>query len=461
MNAAVLYVRVSSAEQEKEGYSLDAQEKMGVEYARRKGMDIVRVWKISESAWRSERTAFNQMVEFVKKRPDVGHIIFDVTDRMTRNDFDKLKIYGLIREHGKSVHFSRTNKIFNRDSGSDDEFMFDIEVAVAKKMSNDISRKSQMGMLEKAEQGCFPSVAPLGYRNNPLTHMVDVDDERAGHIRRAFELMSTGTYSLITLGVLLTAEGFRNRGGGTVGKSTLAFILKNPFYHGVFVWKGKTYDGKQTPLISRDLFGCVQSVLTGKYHPRQSKKNFHFNGLAVCGICGCKVIGERKKGIYDYYHCTFTKGRHDGRAYLRSEDIAAKMGEAVKRVTLPTDIADWLVEALREKTKNASAFQENRFNALKADMEKAETRLSRLYDAKFDGSLPDEVFHAKGTEYQAQIAALRGQMRVGKRGKPGERGKWFTNPRTFKELVFSIRSGGQRRQGHYLAIHSLELHSHT
>lgn len=43
MNAAVLYVRVSSTEQEKEGYSLDAQEKMGVEYARRKGMDIVRV----------------------------------------------------------------------------------------------------------------------------------------------------------------------------------------------------------------------------------------------------------------------------------------------------------------------------------------------------------------------------------------------------------------------------------
>ena len=43
-------------------------------------------------------------------------------------------------------------------------------------------------------------------------------------------------------------------------------------------------------------------------------------------------------------------------------------------------------------------------------------RLSRLYDAKFDGSLPEEVFQAKGTEYQAQIAALRGQMRAGNIG---------------------------------------------
>ena len=54
---AVLYVRVSSSEQEKEGYSLDAQEKLGHEYARRKDFEIVRTWKISESAWRSERTA--------------------------------------------------------------------------------------------------------------------------------------------------------------------------------------------------------------------------------------------------------------------------------------------------------------------------------------------------------------------------------------------------------------------
>jgi site-specific DNA recombinase len=102
LNNALLYVRVSSAEQEKEGYSLDAQERLGHEYAARKGLAIVKTWKMSESAWRSERDAFNQMIEYAKRHLEAAHIIFDVTDRMTRNDFDKLKIYTLIKEHGKT-----------------------------------------------------------------------------------------------------------------------------------------------------------------------------------------------------------------------------------------------------------------------------------------------------------------------------------------------------------------------
>ena len=56
MNLSLLYVRVSSKEQEKEGFSLDAQEKLGLNYAERKDLKIARSWKVSESAWKQERT---------------------------------------------------------------------------------------------------------------------------------------------------------------------------------------------------------------------------------------------------------------------------------------------------------------------------------------------------------------------------------------------------------------------
>lgn len=207
MDTSLLYVRVSSKEQEKEGYSLDAQEKLGHEYALRKNLKIVRSWKVSESAWKQERSAFNQMIEYAKRHDEVKHIIFDITDRMTRNDFDKLKIYTLIKEYDKKIHFSRTNKVFDKNSGSDDEFMFDIEVAVAKKMSNDISKKTQMGMLEKAEQGAYPAGAPLGYKNNRITHLIDVDEEKAYHVRRAFSLIASGCHSLSMVTDILYREG--------------------------------------------------------------------------------------------------------------------------------------------------------------------------------------------------------------------------------------------------------------
>ena len=59
MNQALLYVRVSSKEQEKEGFSLDAQQKLGLDYAKRKGFEIVKTWNVAESAWREERSSFN------------------------------------------------------------------------------------------------------------------------------------------------------------------------------------------------------------------------------------------------------------------------------------------------------------------------------------------------------------------------------------------------------------------
>lgn len=69
MKNALLYVRVSSKEQEKEGYSLDAQEKLGHEYAAKYQMEIVKTWKVSESAWsqQKDRVAFIQMIDYAKK----------------------------------------------------------------------------------------------------------------------------------------------------------------------------------------------------------------------------------------------------------------------------------------------------------------------------------------------------------------------------------------------------------
>ncbi|HHT9107121.1 MAG TPA: recombinase family protein [Candidatus Wunengus sp. YC63] len=413
MGKALLYIRVSSKEQEKEGYSLDAQEKLGLAYASRKNLNIDKIWKVSESAWDEGRTAFNQMIECAKRHNEIKHIIFDITDRMTRNDFDKLKIYNLIYDHDKTIHFSRTNKMFNKDSSPDDEFMFDIEVAVAKKMSNDISRKTRMGMLEKAEQGLYPSNAPLGYKNNPVTGLIEEDLKTAFYIKDAFSLMATGSYSLSMLANKLFNDGLRGKTSNRIGESTLHHLLKNPFYYGVFKWKDKMYQGGHTPLTTKDLFEKVQNVLTGNFHPYSNRKNFHFNNMIICGICGCKVLGEekRKKGKeYKYYHCTFSKGRHTGVGYIREEILAEMFEKPIKNITLDNEIAEWLIEGLKEHKQNNFELQENRYNALNDQYGKIKKRLSKLYDSKFDGEINEEIFKAKEVEYKNQLTEIESQM---------------------------------------------------
>ncbi len=95
---AVIFLRVSSIKQE-DGYSLDAQEKLARSYAQRNNLQIVKMWKVQESAWgKKERKEFSAMLDFVKRNDSVKHVIFDVVDRMTRNDADKIRVIRLIRE---------------------------------------------------------------------------------------------------------------------------------------------------------------------------------------------------------------------------------------------------------------------------------------------------------------------------------------------------------------------------
>ncbi|MCF6155521.1 MAG: hypothetical protein E3K36_09770 [Candidatus Brocadia sp.] len=55
------------------------------------------------------------------------------------------------------------------------------------------------------------------------------------------------------------------------------------------------YQGSHAPLITKELFEKVQTVLTGNFHPYSNRKNFHFNNTIIYGVCGCKVLGEEKR----------------------------------------------------------------------------------------------------------------------------------------------------------------------
>ena len=414
--SALLYIRVSSKEQEKEGYSLDAQEKLGREYAQRKGFKIAKMWKVAESAWskNTARTAFIQMIEYAKNHPEIRHIIFDITDRMTRNDSDKIKINDLIHNYKKIIHFSRSNKIYDKDSSPDDVFMLDIEVAVAKKMSNDISRKTRMGMIEKASQGIYPSFAPLGYINNKQTRQLDVNPLQRDHLKNAFMLMASGRYSLDSLAKHLFQVGLRTNRGAAVNKSTVSHVLNNPFYYGIYTWRDTVYQGKHEPIITKDLFECVQKVLRGRFTPHQNKKHFAFNNLIACGECGCNILGEEKRKPsgrkYNYYHCSFSKGRHKGKAYVPENRLAEMFDEPIRRITMNEDFALWLKEALEESFKDSVKYQEVQIRSLKTQEDRIKKRLNNLYDEKYDGGLDVEVFNTKENEYKKQLTELKNQI---------------------------------------------------
>ena len=82
MTKAVQYARVSSKDQEKEGYSIPAQLTLLREYALRHGFTVVKAFIDVETAKDTGRKQFGAMLQFLKGSPDCRTVIVEKTDRL-------------------------------------------------------------------------------------------------------------------------------------------------------------------------------------------------------------------------------------------------------------------------------------------------------------------------------------------------------------------------------------------
>jgi DNA invertase Pin-like site-specific DNA recombinase len=375
-NKAVIYARVSSKEQEREGYSIPAQKKLLTSYA--------------QKPKQSGRTHFNEMVQYLEENPKVGTILCEKTDRLYRN----FKDYVIINDLVVTLVFVKEGSVLNRHSRSHEKFIHGIKVLMAKNYIDNLSEETRKGLLEKAEEGEFPALAPLGYRHDTVNKTIELDEKRAPIIKEMFELYAAGRYSVRRLQTYLTDKGLRTRKGNRVMVSSVAEMLKNPFYYGDFIWAGKQYHGTHPPIIDEELFDRVQAVISSKNRPpRQSKHSFAYTGLMKCAKCGCSITAEIRKGRYVYYHCTFGKGRCGGKS-VREEELKRQFGEIFKKFQFPEKVFKWTREALRMSQKEKAEFHRKAIEGLNARYLKLQNRIDQMYLDKLDGEV-DEAFYIK------------------------------------------------------------------
>ena len=203
MQLAMSYARVSSKEQDASGYSIPAQQKLLRDYAQAKGFRVVREFVDVETAKAAGRKQFDEMVKCFRSQRHVSHVLVEKTDRLYRN----FKDYVTLEELGVVVHLVKENEVLSKDSRSHAKFIHGIKVLMAKNYIDNLSEEVKKGQLEKARQGEYPAKAPLGYRNNLSTHLVEVDQTNAHFVARMFELAATGHYSLPEIRKQVRQEG--------------------------------------------------------------------------------------------------------------------------------------------------------------------------------------------------------------------------------------------------------------
>ena len=311
----IIYCRVSSKEQA-ENTSLNDQETLCINFARKYNMNIESIYKEDKSAMKPEcRPMFNEMVKKLQNG-DANVIIFAFTDRMSRNPIDSYKILQLVEEEGVTAVFVQESLVLQAPVKSNEILMLDTILGVSNYRVRQDREKCKAGILAKALEGFRPCRPPYGYENDGprAKRRAVINEKRANFVRKAFELYATGNYSISDLINELYNQGFlyELQESKIIPKQSLISILKNPFYTGKYHIKqiDEYKTGTHKPIISEELFEKVQKLLD--LAPKAPRKhNLIYTKLLTCSNCGHCMTGDVKEKPngkkYIYYRCTNPK----------------------------------------------------------------------------------------------------------------------------------------------------------
>ena len=147
----VLYTRVSSKDQEREGFSIPAQQKLLREYANARGLTILREFVDVETAKQPGRGGFAEMIAFMRATPTCRLLVVEKTDRLYRNFRD----YVTLEELG-TIHFVKENTVLSPESRSADKLMHNIRVAMAKNYVDSLSEEMKRAWATRPNRGTGP-----------------------------------------------------------------------------------------------------------------------------------------------------------------------------------------------------------------------------------------------------------------------------------------------------------------
>lgn len=309
--SAYLYIRVSTDEQKRKGYSLPEQEDRLLKYCEYNNIHVKGVYSEDFSAKNFNRPEWNRLIAVIKKRPSAeeNNILFVKWDRFSRNIEYAYEMIGLLRKHSttamaidQQIDFSVPESIV----------MLAVYLSIPEAENTRRALNTSNGIRRAKMLGRYPSKAPIGF-----TNMTSVDGKKyiapkepeAGIVKWIFEQLARNCFTLEELRRMANAKGLK------CSKSNFWKFIRNPVYCGLIVLSSENegnqiIKGVHIPLISETLFYEVQSIITTKRKISCEKQDlnamFFLKGYLICPLCGKKLRGSFSQGKtkkYPYYHC--------------------------------------------------------------------------------------------------------------------------------------------------------------
>src|SRR3989338_2823290 len=338
-----IYTRKSTDDKDRQVRSISDQLAELKELAVKEQIEVVDIFVEKQTAKIPGRPVFNEMLQRMESGEANGILAWH-PDRLARNSVDGGKIiYFVDTEVIKDLKFST----FWFDPTPQGKFMLSIAFSQSKYYVDNLSENIKRGHRQKLKDGIWHQNAPVGYLNDSDKKVIIPDPERSPYIVRAFEAYASGKYTLRQVRDMVNELGLRSRKEQELSISNIHNMLKNPIFCGLLRYNGEIHEGKHKPIITKKLFDSVAEVMSRKSKPHsKGLKPFLYRGFFRCGECGCFITTEQQKG-HNYLRCTKRKNPCLQK-YVREEIITSQIMEEIKKVSLPLDWANWMIEENRK-----------------------------------------------------------------------------------------------------------------
>lgn len=308
-----VYVRVSTQEQAKEGYSINEQTDRLKKYADAHGWTVVKIYTdAGHSGSNQDRPALQDMIADVKAGK-IDKVLVYKLDRLSRSQKDTLEIIEDVLLANNCDFESMTEKFDT--STSFGRAMVGILAVFAQLEREQIRERMSMGMEARIKEGKWKGgrSTPFGYDYEPALEKLVINEYEAMIVKHIFEMFTEGV-NMYAICHDLCDKGYTFRSGNT-DRRNIRYILNNKTYCGYLKSKDQWFKGLHDPIIDEPTFDKAQEIL------EETKRKFdesgikiqsrsictNLGGLIYCSQCGAKFCrassGTKKYGYKFNYKC--------------------------------------------------------------------------------------------------------------------------------------------------------------